>query len=95
MVPVFVLGFAGVSLLRTVGDMGELPFGFLDPATWSEIVSWTKKTAEVCLGVAMAAVGLGTSFRGLAAIGLKPFGVGLFSALVVGVVSYSLISLLY
>jgi uncharacterized membrane protein YadS len=70
-------------------------FGVLDPSTWSEIVNWTKKTAEVLLGIAMAAVGLGTSFRGLAAIGMKPFGVGLFSALLVGVVSYGLISLLY
>jgi uncharacterized integral membrane protein (TIGR00698 family) len=95
MVPLFVLGFAGMSLLRTIGDAGDVAFGVLDPSTWSEIVNWTKKTAEVLLGIAMAAVGLGTSFRGLAAIGMKPFGVGLFSALLVGVVSYGLISLLY
>ena len=43
----------------------------------------------------MAAVGLGTSVAGLKSIGLKPLGVGLFSALLVGVVSASLIALLY
>jgi uncharacterized membrane protein YadS len=43
----------------------------------------------------MAAVGLGTSIKGLRSIGLKPLGVGLFSALLVGVVSYTLVSVLY
>ena len=43
----------------------------------------------------MAAVGLGTSIRGLVTIGFKPLGVGLFSALVVGAVSILLISVLY
>jgi uncharacterized integral membrane protein (TIGR00698 family) len=95
MVPLFVLGFAAMSLIRTVGDMGETPFGFMDPGLWSDIVKWTKWTAEMALAVAMAAVGLGTSFKGLAAIGLKPFGVGLFSAVLVGFVSFMLISVLY
>ncbi len=95
MVPLFVVGFAAMSLIRTIGDVGETPFGFLLPAQWSEIVGWIKKTAEMFLAVAMAAVGLGTSFKGLVAIGTKPFGVGLFSALLVGVVSFSLIIILY
>ena len=95
MIPLFVIGFALMSLLRTVGDMGEQPFGVLDPETWKAIVSHTKELAEICLAVAMAAVGLGTSIKGLVAIGLKPLGVGLFSALLVGVVSISLITVLY
>ena len=53
------------------------------------------QAAEILLGIAMAAVGLGTSLSGLRRIGLKPLGVGLFSALLVGAVSYSLITLLY
>jgi uncharacterized membrane protein YadS len=51
--------------------------------------------ATYCLAIAMAAVGLGTSIKGLRAIGLKPLGVGLFSALLVGAVSWTLVSLLY
>jgi uncharacterized membrane protein YadS len=42
----------------------------------------------------MAAVGLGTRIKGLAQIGLRPLGVGLFSAVLVGAVSLSLIALL-
>jgi uncharacterized integral membrane protein (TIGR00698 family) len=95
MIPLFVVGFACMSLLRTVGDSGELAFGFLQPETWQAVVANTKEVAEMCLAVAMAAVGLGTSIKGLVDIGLKPLGVGLFSALLVGGVSITLISLLY
>ncbi len=47
MVPLFVIGFAGMSLIRTIGDTGEQPFGFLDPETWRAIVDNTKEAAEV------------------------------------------------
>ncbi len=95
MVPLFVIGFAMMSLLRTTGDMGGPAFGFLPVEIWHEVVGYAKQTAEICLGIAMAAVGLGTSFSGLKKIGLKPLGVGLFSAVLVGAVSFSLIRLLY
>jgi len=94
MVPLFVLGFAAMSALRTVGDLGDRAFGLLEPAQWDLVVAQTKWLAELCLGIAMAAVGLGTSFRGLRDIGMKPFLVGLVSALLVGLVSYLLITLL-
>lgn len=95
MIPLFVVGFALMSLLRTVGDMGGLAFGVLDAETWRAIVANTKTVAEICLAVAMASVGLGTSIKGLKDIGMKPLGVGLFSALLVGAVSISLITVLY
>jgi uncharacterized integral membrane protein (TIGR00698 family) len=95
MIPLFIVGFALMSLLRTVGDMGELAFGVLQPETWKAAVGYTKEAAEVCLAVAMASVGLGTSIKGLKDIGLKPLGVGLFSALLVGGVSVLLISILH
>jgi len=95
MIPLFVVGFALMSLLRTVGDMGEPAFGVLTAGQWDSLVSLTKHAAELCLAVAMAAVGLGTSVRGLVTIGFKPLGVGLFSALVVGGVSVLLVSVLY
>jgi uncharacterized membrane protein YadS len=95
MIPLFILGFAGMSLLRTIGDMGEKPFGVLEPEQWKAIVGVVKQVATYCLAIAMAAVGLGTSIHGLRKIGLKPLGVGLFSALVVGVVSVLLIKALY
>ncbi len=95
MIPLFVLGFAGMSLVRTLGDMGDQAFGLLDAAQWKLVVGWTKMAAEVCLGIAMAAVGLGTSIAGLRKIGLRPLGVGLLSAILVGAVSVALIALLY
>ena len=95
MVPLFVIGFALMSLLRTIGDMGDPAFGVLEAGIWKSMVSYTKTTAEICLGIAMAAVGLGTSLSGLKEIGVKPLGVGLFSAALVGAVSFALISLLY
>lgn len=95
MIPLFIVGFAGMSLLRTVGDLGEKPFGFLDPAQWKSIVGFVKQVATYCLAVAMAAVGLGTSIKGLRQIGLKPLAVGLFSALLVGLVSFVLVSTIY
>lgn len=95
MIPVFIVGFAAMSLLRTLGDVGDRPFGMLEPEQWNSIVGIVKQVATYCLAIAMAAVGLGTSIKGLWAIGLKPLGVGLFSALLVGVVSYALVSLLY
>jgi uncharacterized membrane protein YadS len=96
MIPLFVIGFACMSLLRTVGDMGEQPFGgLLTTEQWKTIVSYTKDIAELCLAIAMAAVGLGTSIKGLRDIGLKPLGAGLIAAVLVGGVSISLISLLY
>lgn len=94
MIPLFIVGFAAMSLLRTVGDLGDQAFGVLDPQTWKAIVGYTKQLAEVSLAVAMASVGLGTSIKGLVDIGLKPLGVGLFSAVLVGGVSLLLISLL-
>jgi len=95
MIPLFVVGFACMSLLRTVGGMGDTPFDFLEPEQWESIVDYTKKTAEICVAIAMAAVGLGTSIKSLRSIGLKPLAVGLFSALLVGGVSITLITRLY
>jgi len=96
MVPLFVIGFACMSLIRTVGDMGEQPFGgLLSPEQWKTIVGYTKEAAELFLAIAMASVGLGTSIKGLRDIGLKPLGAGLIAAVLVGGVSITLISLLY
>lgn len=94
MIPLFVVGFACMSLIRTVGDMGDLAFGFISPEHWNAIVKHTKEIAEICLAVAMAAVGLGTSIKGLRDIGMKPLAMGLFSALLVGGVSVALIMLI-
>jgi uncharacterized integral membrane protein (TIGR00698 family) len=95
MVPLFVVGFACMSALRTIGDLGERPFGLLTPEQWHAFIDIAKHASTYCLGIAMAGVGLGTSIKGLRSIGLKPLGLGLVSALIVGIISTALIKTLY
>lgn len=93
MVPWFIIGFAGMSALRTIGDLGERPFGVLEPSAWSAIVGFLRSAAEHFLLVAMAAVGLTSMFAGLKEIGPRPFLLGLLAALLIGAVSLALILL--
>ena len=94
MIPWFVVGFALFSALRTLGDQGDAAFGMIRQETWSQIVAYVRTTAEICLLLAMAAVGLNTRLADMKEIGLKPLGLGLFAAIVVGMVSFAAISLL-
>lgn len=93
MVPWFIVGFALMSTLRTVGDLGDKPFGILQPSLWADIVSVIRDAAEQCLLLAMAAIGLTSMVAGIVKIGLRPFVLGLFAALLIGGVSFVLISL--
>jgi len=95
MVPLFVVGFACVSALRTIGDLGERPLGLLTQQQWHSFIHLGKDAGTYCLGIAMAGVGLGTSIKGLRSIGLRPLALGLLSALIVGVISLLLIKTLY
>ena len=92
MIPWFVVGFAACSALRTVGDQGDQAFGLLDPDLWRHIVEVLTHAAEICLLLAMAAVGLNSSFARMRDIGLRPFLFGLFVAVVVGGVGLVLIA---
>ena len=93
MVPWFVVGFALCSALRTLGDAGDRAFGILQPQDWQLAVGFLRHAAETLLLIAMAAVGLNSSFAGIRRIGLRPFVLGLFAAAVVGGVSFVTISL--
>jgi uncharacterized integral membrane protein (TIGR00698 family) len=94
LVPLFVFGFIGMTVLRTVGDIGDQPFGFLSQASWEGWVATVSSTANWCLAIAMAAVGLGTSFSRLGKLGLRPLAIGLIAAVLVGGVSIAMIHLL-
>jgi uncharacterized membrane protein YadS len=93
MIPWFIVGFALMSAVRTIGDIGERPFGVLDPAQWKAIVNFLRDAAERCLLIAMAAVGLTSMFAGIVKIGMRPFALGLFAAVLIGGVSFVLISM--
>lgn len=93
LVPWFIVGFAIMSALRTLGDAGDRPFGLLSPESWRNTVEFLQHSAERLLLVAMSAIGLTSMLAGIVRIGLRPFALGLFAALLVGGVSFALISL--
>ena len=94
-VPLFVFGFLALVLVRTLGDLGSSPFGgLLSVDQWHGLIDDASAVSKWALGVAMAAVGLGTNLKRLRTLGLKPLGVGLVAALTVGLVSAVLIHLL-
>jgi uncharacterized membrane protein YadS len=88
LLPQFVIGFLILAVIRSLGD------ALWAGQAWSEVVSFTKTWAVNLLVVALAGVGLSTSFKILKGLGFKPFIVGLGAALIVGVVSFITISLL-
>ncbi len=98
LLPVFILGFLAMAALRSFGDAGlnsgGTAFGFMAAPAWGNVISTIKSWAEILLVIALASVGLGTNFRSMKALGIKPFLVGLVASLSVGLVSYLAITLL-
>jgi uncharacterized membrane protein YadS len=98
LLPLFVLGFLIMAIMRSVGDAGinagGNAFGLWGADAWKSIYSFIKTWAGNLLVVALAGVGLGTDFRTFRGLGIKPFLIGLSAALAVGVVSFVAISLL-
>lgn len=98
LLPLFVVGFLTLAMIRSVGDAGinagGSAFGLWDNAAWTGIHTFVKAWAGNLLVVALAGVGLSTDFRTFRGLGFKPFLVGLGAALAVGVVSFVAISLL-
>ena len=96
--PMFILGFLLMAFIRTIGEatltQSGSAFGILDATTWGQIVSTIKDCAEALLAIAMAGVGLGTSFRQLRKLGIKPFYVGFIAAVSVAILSVSMLGFL-
>ncbi len=96
--PLFILGFMLFAVLRSIGDAGinggGRAFGLWGSAAWQGVHTAVKAWAVNFMVVALAGVGLSTSFRTLKGLGIKPFVVGFGAALMVGVVSLITISLL-
>lgn len=92
LVPLFVIGFVGMAVVRTVGDAtlqsAGAAFGIWDADAWSRLTTHVGDfwASRVLLGTAMAAVGLNTSLAVFRGVGVKPFVVGLAGALAVGAV---------
>ena len=96
--PLFILGFLSMAVLRSIGDAGiqgsGLAIGLWNSEQWAGITSEIKQWSGYILATAMAGVGLGTSFKSMKGLGIKPFYIGLFAAVLVGVVAITMIFLL-
>lgn len=98
LIPLFVIGFLFLAMMRTIGDMTVTntgsAFGLITPSTWETFYeSWSSFGSTYMLGLAMAGVGLSTDFKMFKGLGIKPFYIGLIAAVSVGIVSLTLISL--
>ena len=98
LIPVFVIGFLLISILRSVGDAGvntnNLAFGLIGEDSWGDIIKMVKNFANILFVVALGGVGLSTNFANFKGLGIKPFLVGLFASLTIGIVSFLSVSLL-
>ena len=90
--PWFIVGFALMAAIRSVGDIGERAFGVFSEPHWQQVVAFTQTAAESFLLIAMSAVGLTSLVAGITAIGWRAFSIGLFAAVFVGGVSLFLIA---
>jgi len=98
LIPVFVIGFLLVSIFRSIGDAGinttNLAFGLLGEGSWDGLIKIVKDFANILFVISLGGVGLSTNFSNFKGLGIKPFLVGLFAALTIGVVSFLSVSLL-
>lgn len=97
-IPLFVIGFLLLSLVRTIGDMTvneySAAFGFVSPSSWEGFYAfWSSIGSKYLLGIAMAGVGLSTDLKMFKGLGMKPFYIGFIAAISVGIVSFSLVYL--
>jgi uncharacterized integral membrane protein (TIGR00698 family) len=101
LLPAFLVGFLGMSCLRTLGDStllsSGLALGFLSPERWTYLLHLVGKVigSTWLVGFALVGVGLNLKTEIFKGLGLKPFGVGLLGALLVGLTSLLTIKLLF
>jgi len=90
--PYFIIGFLAFGFIRTIGDQFEYQIG---SELWNNFVHYIKFSAEILLVIAMSAVGYNTNLDKFKNLGLKPFYLGFIAAISVGIVSFSIIYLIY
>ncbi|NNE90640.1 MAG: putative sulfate exporter family transporter [Verrucomicrobiales bacterium] len=94
-VPGFVLAFLACVVIRSLGDLGDDPFFVLSPDQWQSALHFSQSASLFFLTLALAAIGLGTSFAQIRELGWRPLVIGFASAALVGLVSFGLITLLF
>lgn len=92
--PLFVIGFVMMAILRSIGDWSEKPFGFMDLQMWKGFQGGAGLLATWMLAAAMASVGLATNLTKLKSLGYKPMLAGFVAAAATGAASVILIRIL-
>ncbi|WP_223155048.1 YeiH family protein [Alkalibacillus aidingensis] len=99
LIPLFVIGFLIVAVIRSIGDAGVdyqgLAFGTLQEDTWKNLTSSISTfSSTYLLGIAMAGVGLSTNLAVFKGLGYKPFIIGLVASITVTLVALTMVTLL-
>jgi uncharacterized integral membrane protein (TIGR00698 family) len=96
--PVFVFGFLGMALLRTLGCIPEVTVhdaAFLSAGAHTFSLGMVaEKISRFCIVISMAGVGLETKFAAMRQTGAKPFVASLIAVLVVAGMVLGLIKVL-
>ncbi len=98
--PMFVLGFLGMALLRTIGLIPDVTFHLSSAAIFGtnsptlNLASFFQDISKYCIVISMAGVGLETKFSAMRQTGAKPFLASLLAAMLIGVLVLGLIKVL-
>ena len=87
LIPLFIIGFFIMSILRTSGDFIVNYSNIISDNNWESFTKQLTSISKFMLVVAMASVGLTTDIKSIKTLGLKPFLIGILVALIVGVCS--------
>ena len=90
--PYFIIGFLAFGFIRSIGDQFEYLIG---NELWNNFVYNIKSSAEILLVTAMSGVGYNTNLVKFKNLGLKPFYLGFMASISVGIVSFSIIYLIF
>jgi uncharacterized integral membrane protein (TIGR00698 family) len=85
--PLFVLGFLGMALLKTLGFLPDLTAHVAQGAIRAGDYNFSpaglaEKISKICITISMAGVGLETKFASMRQTGLKPFAASLVAVVV-------------
>jgi len=96
--PLFVLGFLGMAIVRSIGDANlanaSRAWGVWDAAAWKGVATTLGETwSGAALGTAMAGVGLSTDLRRFGKLGWRPLFLGAITAILVAALALGLAAL--
>jgi len=83
--PYFVIGFLGLSIFRTFGDLLIVNEDFFP--YWEYFVHSIKTVSKYCILFAMVSLGLQTNLKSISKLGFKPLLIGLITAIAIGITS--------